>query len=56
MHEWGMQLPLHPCADCERLIGAGTFCEHYQVALPEPTRPCRCVRFEQRAPALPWAT
>jgi hypothetical protein len=54
MHEWVTALPLHPCTECALLEGAGTFCTYYQATLPEPSRPCRCVRFEQRAPALPW--
>jgi hypothetical protein len=46
-------IPPRPCDECAQLQ-AGVWCEHYETNIPEPARPCRCVRFEQRAPALPW--
>lgn len=55
MHVWVMALPLHPCTDCARLEGASTFCTYYQLTMPEPGRACRCVRFEERQPDVPWA-
>ncbi len=46
-------VPLRPCNDCEQLH-AGVFCLYYQVQMPEPARPCRCMRFLERQPEVPW--
>ena len=42
-----------PCSDFEQLH-MDVFCLHFQFPMTEPVRPCRCVAFKQRTPALPW--